>query len=516
MSIAPTPLRRRSRMVAATAAAATLLPAAACGGGESSDSPSSSDKLSISIQGPPSSFDLTRIDAGQASYIWSALYDTLLYTDNKGQIRPNAAERFEYSDDRRTLTLTLRKGMAFRSGTPVNAAAVKASLDRGRTTPGPNQAGLAKVGSVATSGDLTVVVSLKSPDGALLGNLASVNGVIGDPATMTQPSTATDPVGSGPYTLVKSATVNGSHYTLRKRADHWNAAAHPFKTVQVKVMGDPAAVVNALRAGELNAGSVHPAQVGVLKSAGLTITPIRATTVATLILADRKGEKLKPLGDLRVRQAINMAFDRARVVQTFLKGSGLASTQLFNPKGKAYDAALDKTYPFNVGAAKKLMADAGYAQGFEVTMPSFVTTKPFEPVIAQSLAAIGIKVTWQSVPIQQQSTTLASAKYPMYFVIYGLDTDDALPAIYFNPGTPTNPYRSSDPRLTKFIDEANAASDPAKAGAAYRKINEFAVKNAWFAPVLHIGINWVTAKGITFLGDGSSTGLSIRTFGVAS
>jgi peptide/nickel transport system substrate-binding protein len=161
------------------------------------------------------------------------------------------------------------------------------------------------------------------------------------------------------------------------------------------------------------------------------------------------------------------------------------------------------------------MADAGYAQGFEVRMPGFVTIKPFEPVIAQSLTAIGIKVTWESVPIQRQATALASGKYPMYFVIYGLDDDAVLTNIYFDPGTPTNPYESSDPALARLIGEANAAGDPAKAGAAYRKINEFAVRNAWFAPVMGIGINWVTAKGITYLGDGSSTGLSVRTFGVA-
>ncbi|MFF9204588.1 ABC transporter substrate-binding protein [Streptomyces sp. NPDC014986] len=508
----------RPRWLFASVTVAALLMTAACSG-DDPDSPDSSQKatrLSLSIQGAPASFEPTRIDAGQSSYVWRALYDTLLHIGNDGRLQPNAAQRYAYSADRRTLTLTLRKGMTFSSGAPVNAAAVKATLERIRDTPGPNQANIADaVASVDAPDDLTVVVGLKHPSGSLLWNLAGVNGVIADPATMARSSTATDPVGSGPYTLDKGATVNGSEYTLKKREDHWNADAYPFGTVRVRVMGDRAAVVNALRAGELNAGSVDPTQVEPLKSAGLRISPVKAFTVGNLVLADRAGASLEPLGDVRVRRAINMAFDRTKLVAAFLKGVGVPSTQLFNPKGQAYDARLDKAYPFDVAAARKLMAEAGYAQGFSVKMPSFVTTKPFEPVIAQSLAAIGIKVTWEAVPIQRQATTLAAAKYPMYFVIYGLDTDAVLTTLYTTPGTPTNPFKSSDPKLTELIDEANRAGDPAGAGAAYKEINKFFVDNAWFAPLMDIGVTWVTGKGVEHLGDGSSTAIDIRNFGTA-
>jgi peptide/nickel transport system substrate-binding protein len=508
---------RRRGILVATFTATTLLAAVACSGGSSSPSTSSAGgtRLALAILGAPPSFDLTQLDIGQSAYIWGSLYDTLLYTDNKGQIQPNAAETFKYSDDLKTLTLTLRKGMTFSSAAPVNAASVKASLERIRTTAGPNQAGLGSVESVEAPDDLTVVLKLKRPDAALLPNLAVADGAIGDPATMTQPNTATDPVGSGPYTLDKSSTVAGSAYTLKKRADYWNASAYPFQTVRIRVMTDRAATTNALQAGELNAGSVDWTQVPAMKSKGLTITPVKASTVASLVLADRAGTVLKPLADVRVRKAINMAFDRKKLTDTFLRGSGVPATQLFNPLGQAYDAALDKTYPYDVAGAKKLLADAGYPQGFSVTMPSFSNTSFLDPTIAQSLADIGIKVKWTTVPPQQSTAAITSKKYPMFFIVYGLDPDAVATTSYFGPDSSTNPFHSTDPGLTKLIDDADGATDPAKAGEAYKKINNFAVTNAWFAPIFQIGINWVTAKGVTYLGDGSSTRISIRAFGVS-
>ncbi|MDG9724372.1 ABC transporter substrate-binding protein [Streptomyces sp. DH41] len=516
MSISFTP--RRLRFLTAAATVAVLLTTAACSDdGAQSDKSSKTAKLSIAIQGTPPSLEPNRIDAGQSAYIWRSLYDTLLYVDNRGKVQPNAAERYEYSEDRLTLTLTLRKGMTFSSGAPVNAGAVKATLERTLEEPGPNQADLNNVvASVEAPEELSVVIKLKQPDGSLLWQLAAIGGVIADPATMTQKRSATDPVGSGPYTLDKSATVNGSRYILKKRDDYWNAKAYPFQTVQVNVMGDRAAVVNALRAKEINAGTVDPSQIDVLRSAGLTIKQLKSQSVANLVLADREGKTLKPLGDVRVRQAINMAFDRNNLAKAFLRGAGLASTQVYNPKSGAYDTALDSRYPFDVAKAKKLMAEAGYANGFSVKMPSFVTTKPFEPLIAQSLGAIGIKVAWESVPLQQQGSTLASAKYPMFFVLYGFSTPAADTNIYTRPGTTTNPFKSSAPELTTLFNEANRATDQAKADESYQKINEFLVENAWFAPVVHIGTTWVTGEGVSYLSDGTSTSVDIRKFGVTS
>ncbi|MCX4595327.1 ABC transporter substrate-binding protein [Streptomyces sp. NBC_01549] len=478
-------------------------------------SSSSSTTLAIAIYGTPNSFDPTQLLEGQQTYIWDSVYDTLLIQDNKGELRPGAAQSWHYSSDARTLTLKLRTGMKFSSGTPVDATAVKATLERIGATPGPNQGVLASVASVEAPDATTVVIKLKRPDGSLLTSLSTAAGVIGDPKTMTSKSAALNPVGSGPYTLDKGATVNGSVYVLKRRDDYWNKKAYPFPTVKIRVISDQTAMTNALKAGETNTGTVDVSQVDSFKSAGFETQHVQATAVATLVLADRAGDVLKPLGDVRVRKAINMAFDRAKMVKQLLRGSGGPTEQIFNPKGPGHDPALDQTYSYDASAAKKSLADAGYPNGFSVTMPSLVFTKPFEPTFTQALADIGIKVKWQPVPPQQSVSALASKKYPMFLIVDGLNTTPIEARNFYSPTGYRNVFNSSAPELTKLLDQANRELDPAKAADVYKEINKFGVENAWYGPVFYIGSDWATKKGITYLGDGSSTLATIRQFGTA-
>ncbi|XVQ15026.1 ABC transporter substrate-binding protein [Spirillospora sp. CA-255316] len=514
MRIRPPGSRLRSRILTLTAAAAALLATAACGAG-SQGSSADATTLSLAVQGAPNSLDPAQLVEGQQAYVWNSVYDTLLYADNKGRLQPNAATSWNYSDDARTLTLKLRQGMAFSSGAKVNAAAVKATLERSIATPGPNRFKFSSIASVQAPDDLTVVIKLKKPDGALLSSLSMAAGVIGDPATLNDPATKLTPVGSGPYVLDKAATVNGSTYVLKRRNDYWNAKAFPFETVKIRVIADRTATANALQAGELNAGTAEVNHLARLKAAGFGSTLVQAITTGNLVMVDREGEVLKPLGDVRVRKAINMAFDRPKIVQQLLRGAGKPTVQQFNPKGPAYDPALEQTYSYDPAGAKKLMAEAGYAGGFSVKMPSFIFTKPFEPTITQSLADIGIKVTWDPVPPQNNVAALSSKKYPMFFMLEGLNIAPVEVRLYAEPDGFRNTFGTEDPRLSKLLDQANREQDPARSADLYKKINAFLVQNAWNAPVFYVGANWVTKGGVTYLGDGSLTFQTIRAFGVS-
>ncbi|WP_436791158.1 ABC transporter substrate-binding protein [Yinghuangia sp. YIM S10712] len=505
-------LRRYAPVAALTSC--VLLATAACGG-TSNGSAAGTDKLSLAILGSPNSFEVTQLSDGQPAYIWGSVYDTLLYTDNKGQLQPNAAESWAYTDGGRTLTLKLRQGMKFSNGHVVNAAGVKASLDYVRTTPGQQQNALTSIDAIETPDEATVVLKLKHPDAALLPSLAMGAGVIADPATMKDPSAALNPIGSGPYILDKAATVNGASYVLKKRDDYWNAKAYPFETVQIKVMGDRTAAVNALQAGELNAGTVESTQVDQVKSAGFDVTVVPATSLGALVLADRDGTIAKPLADVRVRQAINMAFDRQKMVTQFLRGVGQPTEQYVNPKSPVYDPALNTTYPFDPAGAKRLLAEAGYSDGFSVTMPSLYYTKPFEPTIGQALKDIGINVTWEPVPATDSNIALTSGKYAMYFTADGLNAVPIDTKKYFSPGGYRNPFHTQNPEISALLLEASGEQDPAKATEAFKKINAYGTQNGWYAPIFNIGSSWVTKKGITYLGDGSSTLTTIRAFGVA-
>ncbi|UGQ11171.1 ABC transporter substrate-binding protein [Yinghuangia sp. ASG 101] len=491
-----------------------LLVTAGCGG-STDNSAAGTDMLSLAVLGTPNSFDVTQLADGQQAYVWGSVYDTLLYADNKGQIQPNAAESWSYSEDGRTLALKLRTGMKFSNSHVVNAGVVKASLDHVRATPGTQQNALGSIETIEAPDETTIVLKLKHPDASLLPSLTMGAGAVADPATMKDPSAALNPIGSGPYVLDKS-TVNGSTYVLKKRKDYWNAAAYPFDTVEVKVMGDRTAAVNALQAGQLNAGTVESTQVDQVKSAGFGVTVVPATSVGTLVLADRDGTVVKPLGDLRVRQAINMAFDRQKMATQFLRGVGQPTEQIVNPKSPSHDPALDTTYPYDPAAAKRLLAEAGYPDGFSVTMPSLFFSKPFEPTIAQALKDIGINVTWEPVPAQNNTIALTSGKYAMYFTADGLGAVAKDFKNYFSPEGYRNPFHTQNTEISGLLQKASAEQDPATAAEAFKQVNAYGTKNAWYAPVFYVGTSWVTKKGITYLGDGSSTFSTIRAFGVSN
>ncbi|MEU9348951.1 ABC transporter substrate-binding protein [Streptomyces sp. NPDC048278] len=502
-----------SRLFATSLTAIAVLAATTSCAGSSGGSASSGKSLAVSIAAGPAGLDPVHLTSDQTSYIWSSLYDTLLYLDNQGKVQPNAASSWTYTDDARTLTLKLRKGMTFSNGHAVNATAVVDTLNLIRTTPGNNQQALAAVSKAAAPDALTIVLHLSHPDPNLLNSLSTMAGVIGDPATLTKGSTATDPVGSGPYTLDKATTVAGTTYVLKRRADYWNAKAYPYQTFTARVL-TPTASINALRSGEVQA-SIQGMGASAFKAPTYTTKLIPASSVGTLVIGDRKGGVVPALGNLKVRQAINMAFDRPGMVKALLQGAGAATDEVFNPQGPLYVPSLAQKYTHDIAKAKSLMAEAGYPHGFTLKMPSFYYMANVQPTIGQALSDIGIKVDWVTVPMSGTPSAILSKKYGMFFYFNSVDTAPAEININLSKGGLLNPFDSTDPALTPLLDKVYSETDQSKLDAVYQQIGTFMADNAWDAPLFQVNVNWVLAKGVTFLGTGATQFNSVRQFGVA-
>lgn len=514
--------RHGRRRPGRTAAAAVVLVAAlaftgcaADGGGSGSQNQPGDKNIRIAVTSAPRSLDPVQLDAGQQSYVWASIYDTLVYIDNDGKLQPNAAESWKYSDDGRTLALSLRPGMTFNNGDPVTAKAVKTTMDRNKQTPGQQQDKFVSVESVEVVDDLTVRVNFSKPDAAFLYNMGMDGGVIGDPATLTTDRTATDPVTSGPYVLDKGKSVQGSTYVLNRRDDYWNKDAYPFKTVTVRVLADQTAALNALRSKEVDVSGVPASQLESVKAGGnFNVAHNPTNSIGFINLADRNGTVLKPLADVRVRQAINFALDRKGFVDKLLSGAGTASVQQFNLKGTAYDPNLEEKYPFDVERAKKLLNEAGYPNGFDVSMPSTVLSQAYEPSISQALGDIGIKVNWEPVPPQNSTAAVVSGKYPMYFFISSATVTQREIPRQLSSAT-MNPFKWSSPELDALVEQANSELDEAKQGEIYKEINRYVVDNALFAPLSFIGANTVTSPDIKYLNKGANNFSTIRLFDVA-
>lgn len=518
MSTIRTDRRARRLAVLPAAALAAALAFTGCAGSPSpaateSAAPVEEKDLAVAAVSAPNSLDPAQVVDGQQMFVWSSILDTLLRkSPETGELEPGAAEAWEYNEEGTELTLTLREGMTFSSGDPVTADAVVATLMRSKATPGSVQSRLAAVEDVVAADDLTVVITFSHFDPQFLDNLAQGPGAIGDPATMDEERTATDPVGSGPFTLDVEKTVPGSSYVLTKRDDYWDAENVPFKTLTVKVLQDPTASFNALQAGEINAATVQSQLIGQLNPDQFTITPNEAVAVAYLNILDRGGETWPALGDKRVRQAINLAIDREGVLKGLFSDMGLVTTQLVSPFGAIYDESLNEAYEYDPEAGKELVEEAGYA-GETFQIPSTFLSTTIEPVLTQAFSDIGLTLEWVAVPPQQAQSAARSGEYGLYYQILGFNSDSADLATTFGPAGFGNPRGYTDPTLDKLFGEIDSTVDFDAALPAYQELNEYVVDEAFVAPVVYVGTNWATGDGITYVGE-ANTLSTIRLFAV--
>ena len=160
-------------------------------------------------------------------------------------------------------------------------------------------------------------------------------GLMQSPKSFGAANEKSTPVGTGPYTLNKGKTTVGSVYTFDANPAYWNKSAQLYKQLVLKVISDPTATVNALKAKEIDAANLaNNDVVAEVKSAGITVQNGELDWVG-LTLVDRDGKMGTPLKDVRVRQAINFAFDRAAILKGYGVGFGTVTTQVFRKQSPA-------------------------------------------------------------------------------------------------------------------------------------------------------------------------------------
>jgi peptide/nickel transport system substrate-binding protein len=444
------------------------------------------DVLSVASVVEPTSYDPTRMDCVAAPLYCQAAYDTLTHLDPDGRPVPGMATSFRYDGSRTTLTLTLRAGITFTDGSAFDASVAQANIQHFREVRGPASAMAAAVTSVRAVGVDQLVIGLSAPDPSLLSNLATNLGMMVSARAIGKVRLATAPVGSGPYLLDAADTRPGTA-VFRRNRDYWDRDSYPFSRVRFSVLTDPNTILNAFKAGQVNVGPVGEPQVKTIESLGGSV--MRSTNGwLGLILADRDGRLLPAMGDLRVRQAINYALDRDLFGTVAVPGGRPATTteQIFAPGSAAYAEDLDAAFPHDVSNARRLMAAAGHAAGFTVSMPDFsaVSGSPaLNTYLEQQLAAIKIKVRWARIPPAELISSIQGGKYAMTFMLLGSRSSwqDIETAVL--PEAPFNPFRSTDTGLARLVAAAQHADTETSARAAFRAVNRWLVEHAWFAPL---------------------------------
>ncbi|MFP3459918.1 ABC transporter substrate-binding protein [Arthrobacter globiformis] len=478
--------KRAAAVLAAVTVSGLLL--TGCGGGGTSGTGTKSGgagatggTLTLASPFDNNSFDPAALEIGNRVHYWMPVYDTLLVLDENAKLQPNLATEWSYNADNTVLNLKLREGVKFTDGAPFDGAAVKANLEHLKNGKGQNTYMAASIASVDVVSPTEVNLNLSAPDPGLVFYLGVVGGAMASPTAESSPDIASTPVGSGPYKLDKSATTAGSQYTYTRNPDYWNKDAFPYDKIVVKPISDNTARLNALKSGQVDAGIIEAKSVKEAESSRLKIST-EPVDWHGLFIADREGKTVPALGDVRVRQAINMAIDADSILKNLQQGQGEVTDQIFNTKSQAYVKDLDNKYSFDVDAAKKLMSEAGYAGGFEVLMPDLATFPQITPIIEQQLGALNIKVKWQKVSADASISEVLSGKFPMFFFSLGSQSawqDFQKVAL---PTSPWNTAKVNNSELNALVQAARVAKPGEEQDKAMQKVNTWMVDNAWFAP----------------------------------
>ncbi|MFK4835551.1 ABC transporter substrate-binding protein [Microbacterium sp. ZW T2_14] len=353
------------------AVAATALALTACSGAAESSEGGDADtsKLTIATDSDQAAFgyDPIRYGSGQRMF-FEGIYDSLFVLDQDGQVVPQLVTNSEYNADQTALTLDLDTSATFTDGTALSAELVKQNLDfRGDpdlsgyssfATGGQNE-----ITDVVVVDDDTVTLQFAAPTPGFESNLVSPTGMIVGPAGVADRSSLDSaPDGSGPLTVDADATVKGNSYLLVKKEDDPDADAYPFDSYEFKPIIDPQARVNAAISGEVDLANIAAETQPQAESAGVGLVA-NGGTIQNIIAFDKTGALGPQWADARVYQALSMAIDREAYVAAVHPGE-VPTANALPADSPGFVPELDDEYAYDPDAAKDLLAEAGYPDGF--------------------------------------------------------------------------------------------------------------------------------------------------------
>jgi peptide/nickel transport system substrate-binding protein len=397
--------------------------------------------------------------------------------------RPQAALATTWTSvDSRTWTFTLREGVRFHDGAPLDAGAVVANLEALRRT-------RAFPGRAERVGPHVVSVVLDRPNAALLATLSQPFFAMQSPRELSAGSRR--PVGTGPF---RFSAARPGQVVLEQHLAYWNGPAR-LKQVVFRRYRDPQALAAALLRADVDVtSSLTPERVDLLHDA--PEVALDSQTGLNIALLSINNER-PPFDDVRVRRALTRAIDRAALVRDVLGGHGEAARNPLPPSiwgyaSRAPELALDRT------GARRLLAQAGLASGFECALTFADVPRPYLPApaelarrVAADLAQVGIRARLRRVESWAQYLERATrGDYELAVLGWQADTtdpNDFLSVLLASEavGT-TNRSRYSSAAMDALLKQGRRGRGQQERTASYRAAQDLFHKDAPWVPLYHV------------------------------
>ncbi|GAA1018795.1 ABC transporter substrate-binding protein [Acrocarpospora pleiomorpha] len=442
----------------------------------------------------PTSFD-PRMSAPLDPIFLDAVYESLINRTPAGELGPGLATEWEFSDDNKVLTFTLRDGVRFHDGEKYDAEAAKASIEafkKGGTLVGQ----FAILDKVEVTGPLELKLTFKEPAGYMLNVLAGEAGIAVSPKALDAPDLGTKPVGTGPFTLT---ALQEGKAGFKKFDGYWNVQAVGIGGMEMIVFNDEPTRLRAVKSGQVDGSSISGKQIKEAEAAGLSIVSGPNTRFMGLLL----NTKVKALSNPKVREALLYAIDREAINNGLEAGTCVPTVQPFPQSHWAATPDLKDAKPYyDVAKAKQLLAEAGYPNGFDMEIASGTTTsfQAMAQVLQAQLKQVGINASVQVFEFQQMINARRTGKFTS--VVSGIQAGRPDPsqfiADFYLPGGPYNSGGYELPGGKELLAKARASADETERGAAMQEAFNTVIKDG--PPVIPIcNLTYVAAfrKGVT-------------------
>jgi peptide/nickel transport system substrate-binding protein len=491
--------------------------------------------LTIGISAEPSSMDPHFHNLGPNNQVRMNIFESLLAQDETQKLLPALATKWETVDDT-TWRFTLRKGVKFTNGADFTAKDVIYSVCRiplVKDSPSPFTTYTKVISGMTAEDDHTLLIKTDAPaplvptetfSWAVLS--ASANGVTG-PITfkregcegMGTPPASADfnkpevAVGTGPYKLV--SYTRGDRIILERNDGYWGGKPTWDKVILRPITSD-APRVAALLAGDVDMIETPPVQdLDRIEKAGFKVAKGLSNRIIYLHL-DQEGDTpsvsgtdgKNPFLDPKVRAAFSKAINRQAIVERIMGGVAQAAGELlpapmFGTLGRAPEA-------YDPDAAKKLLTEAGYPNGFEVTLGTpndrYINDEKIAQAVAQMLARIGVKVKVDAVTASQFFSRRNKLEFSFYLAGWGATTGEissplaALVATYDKATGRggTNAGRYSNPKMDALLNQAMGTVDDAKRADLLRQAQTIVLDDHGILP-LHFEVTlWAFKKDFDY------------------
>ncbi|MFT8243528.1 ABC transporter substrate-binding protein [Roseomonas sp. BN140053] len=432
--------------------------------------------LTVGLAGDPGVLDPAQSGNFIDRNVFAALCDKLIDTDAEMNYVPQLATSWEWSEDRRTLTLRLRDGVQFQDGTRFDAAAVKVNLDRFKTMPrSVRRAELAALERVEVVDPLTVRLQLSVPYGPLLAVLADRSGMMLSPTAIQQQgeAIAQRPVCAGPFAFTER--VAQDRIVVDRFPGYWNAAAITIDRIIYRPITDSTVRLVNLQSGQLQiADQLAPTDVpAVQANPRLHFARHVAAAYRTLQFNVAHGPRADtPLGrDPRLRQALEKAIDREAINQVVFNGLFVPSNQTEAP-GSRYWNPDHPVRGVDLAGARALLQQAGVSRSsFTLSLANSPIDAQIGEVIQAMAREAGFEVKLQQIESNAGNQQNLAGEFDAALLTWsGRSDPDANLSIWMACNGPFNFGHYCNPRMDALLTEARSLSEPSSRIPLYRQV----------------------------------------------